>query len=273
MTDADPKDPYARLSYRRLIAWPARIEREAPFLREGLAGAPSTRLLDLGCGTGEHARFLQAEGFEVTGVDASEAQLAQAREEGPGPEFVKGDLAELGAAVTGPFGAAISLGNGLPHLHEREMASFLGHLARLLLPGAPVLFQILNYDRILDRGITSLPLNVRDDGGERVVFLRLMEPRPDGKVLFNPTSLRWRPGAEPPVEVVATRNVLLKGWRRAARRGRVPGGDSLRRDEGRVLGGGGLGRYGGPRPALRKGGGVRAPGELLVRDERAPTVL
>ncbi len=211
----DPKDPYARLSYRRLIAWPARIEREAPFLREVLADAPSTRLLDLGCGTGEHARFLQEEGFAVTGVDASEAQLAQAREAGPGPEFVKGDLAGLGAAVTGPFGGAISLGNGLPHLHEREMVSFLGHLARLLLPGAPLLFQILNYDRILDLGVTSLPLNVRDDGGGRVVFLRLMDPRPDGTVLFNPTSLRWSPGAEPPVEVVATKSVLLKGWRRA----------------------------------------------------------
>lgn len=223
MTDADPNDPYARLSYRRLISWPARIEREAPFLRDVLSSAPSKRLLDLGCGTGEHARYLTGEGFEVTGVDASEAQLVEAREAGPGPEFVKGDLAELGAAVTGPFGGAISLGNGLPHLHAPEMSRFLVHLAALLLPGAPVLFQLLNYDRILDEGVTSLPLNVRDDGGERVVFLRLMEPRTDGTVLFNPTSLRWRPGAEPPVEVVAAKNVLLKGWRRAELEGALGG--------------------------------------------------
>jgi SAM-dependent methyltransferase len=211
----DPNDPYARLSYRRLIAWPARIQREAPFLREVLAGAPSKRLLDLGCGTGEHARFLQEEGFDVTGVDASEAQLAQAREAGPGPEFVRGDLAALGSAVCGPFGGAISLGNGLPHLFPEEMARFLAGLAPLLLPGSPVLFQLLNYDRILDQRVTSLPLNVREDEGERVVFLRLMDPRPDGTVLFNPTTLRRRPGVEPPVEVVAAKNVVLKGWRRA----------------------------------------------------------
>jgi SAM-dependent methyltransferase len=215
MADADPNDPYSRLSYRRLIAWPARIQREAPFLREALAGAPSKRLIDLGCGTGEHARFLHAEGFEVTGVDASEAQLVEAREAGPGPEFVRADLAKLGAAVAGPFGAAISLGNGLPHLHAPGMASFLGDLSRLLAPGAPVLFQLLNYDRILDGRVTSLPLNVREDDGERVVFLRLMDPRPDGTVLFNPATLRWRPGEEPPVEVVTAKNVLLKGWRRA----------------------------------------------------------
>ena len=78
-----------------------------------------------------------------------------------------------------------------------------------------LLFQVLNYDRILDKRVTSLPLNVREDEGERVVFLRLMDPRPDGTVLFNPTTLRWRPGEEPPVEVVAGTNVLLKGWRRA----------------------------------------------------------
>ena len=216
MSDApDPNDPYARLSYRRLIAWPARIQREAPFLREALANAPGKRLLDLGCGTGEHARFLQDEGFEVTGVDASDAQLAQARDAGPGPEFVKADLAELGGAVCGPFGAAISLGNSLPHLFEEGMASFLKGLAGLLLPGSPVLFQVLNYDRILDQRVTSLPLNVREDEAERVVFLRLMDPRPDGTVLFNPATLRWRPGAEPPVEVVTGKNVVLKGWRRA----------------------------------------------------------
>ncbi len=211
----DPDDPYSRLSYRRLIAWPARIQREAPFLREVLAGAPSKRLLDLGCGTGEHARFLQEEGLEVTGVDFSDAQLAQAREAGPGPEFVKGDLASLGEAVKGPFGSAIALGNGLPHLFEDAMGRFLAALAELLLPGSPILFQVLNYDRILDQRITSLPLNVREDEGERVVFLRLMDPRPDGTVLFNPTTLRWRPGQEPPVEVAAGRNVVLKGWRRA----------------------------------------------------------
>lgn len=215
MSDApDPNDPYSRLSYRRLIAWPARIQREAPFLREVLGAAPSRRLLDLGCGTGEHARFLQEEGFAVTGVDASDAQLAQAREGGPGPEFVKGDLAALGEAVSGRFGGAIALGNGLPHLFADGMARFLSGLAGLLLPGSSVLFQLLNYDRILDQHITSLPLNVREDAAERVVFLRLMDPRPDGSVVFNPTTLRWRPGEEPPVEVVTGKNVILKAWRR-----------------------------------------------------------
>jgi SAM-dependent methyltransferase len=36
-------------------------------------------VLDLGCGTGNHALPLSARGFEVTGVDRSESMLAQAR--------------------------------------------------------------------------------------------------------------------------------------------------------------------------------------------------
>jgi len=49
-------DPYSRLNYRRLIAWPERIEREWPFFEKLLHKAPSNRLLDLGCGSGEHAQ-------------------------------------------------------------------------------------------------------------------------------------------------------------------------------------------------------------------------
>jgi hypothetical protein len=74
-------------------------------------------------------------------------------------------------------------------------------------------FQILNYERILGQRIRHLPLNFRrdDDGGD-VIFLRLMTPRDDGTVVFSPTTLRYRPGADPPVEVVTTRSVTLRAW-------------------------------------------------------------
>jgi len=212
-----PGDPYSRIDYRRLIAWPERLRREEPLLREVLGSGPNGRILDLGCGTGEHSRFLASAGFEVTGVDSSAAMLASAREgvSGGNPRFVEGDLPEIGTLVGDGFGAALCLGNTAPHLTEPpSLRRFLGGLASRLLPGAPFLLQVLNYDRIFDKDERALPLNVRADGEERVVFLRLMDPRPDGTVVFNPTSLRWRPGEEPPVSVLASRNVLLRGYRR-----------------------------------------------------------
>ena len=73
-----PDDRYARFDYSRLIAWDERLNREWPLFEELFAKAPSNRILDLGSGTGEHARFLASKGFDVTGVDSSPAMLEKA---------------------------------------------------------------------------------------------------------------------------------------------------------------------------------------------------
>jgi SAM-dependent methyltransferase len=65
------------------------------------AANPVRTILDLGCGTGRHAILLAGRGFDVTGVDQSEAMLARARErvasqeEGLGVKFVRGDVRDV----------------------------------------------------------------------------------------------------------------------------------------------------------------------------------
>ncbi len=211
-------DPYSRLNYRRLIAWPERIKREWPFIRTVLRDSPSQRILDLGCGTGEHARFLVSKGFEVVGVDRSEANL-QAAMEAPLPQglvIVEGDLRLLDELVEGDFGGAICLGNTLPHIRDEEsLTAFFTGAHSHLSPGAPLLLQILNYDRIFAHNERSLPVNFRHDEEGEVVFLRLMDLRDDGSVGFYPTTLLFQPDAEPPLQVKATKRVELMGWRSA----------------------------------------------------------
>ena len=209
-------DPYSRVDYRRLVAWPQRIEREWPFLERALG--QSGRLLDLGSGTGEHSRFLASKGFDVVGIDSSPAMLAKATD-APLPAnlaFVEGDITAVDGLVSGVFDGAICLGNTLPHIRGRgALIRFLSGLRHRLRPGAAFVLQVLNYDKVLDAGQRWLPLNFRKDEGEgEVVFLRLMTPQPDGTVVFTPSTLRYRPNGDPPLEVVATKNVELKGWRR-----------------------------------------------------------
>jgi SAM-dependent methyltransferase len=171
----------------------------------------------LGCGTGEHARFLAAHGFAVVGVDASESMLEKAREEPlpPGLDFVLGRMQEVDRVTEGSFGGAICLGNALPHLlADEDLESLATGLRRRLLPGAPFLLQVLNYGRIFAKGERHLPLSFRPDPDGDLVFLRLIEPQADGTVLFFPSTLRLRPGHEPPLELMATREVKLRGWRR-----------------------------------------------------------
>lgn len=220
-----PGDPYARVDYRRMIAWQQRIEREAPLLLELLDAAPDRSLLDLGCGTGEHVAFFAQQGARAVGLDLSAAMIESAREHevaGHG-RFVLGDALHA-AQVLGdepPFGLALCLGNVLPHLTDDEqLDQWIAALHQVLVPGGLALVQLLNYGRLLDGGQRYLPLNFRpvpedQPGSERseIVFLRLMRDEGDGRVLFFPTTLQLDPDADEPVRVVSSRRVPLRAWR------------------------------------------------------------
>jgi len=214
-----PDDPYSRVSYRKLIAWERRIERETPLLSSLLDEAPDRSVIDLGSGTGEHVAWFAERGCRAVGIDASESMVAQARDHeqrGHG-RFVLGDARDAPALVAGeaPFGLALCLGNMLPHLTTDED---LGRLARaaagVLAPRGILLIQLLNYERLLAAGIRHLPLDFRaGDDGEEIVFLRLLRPAEDGIMLFFPTTLALRPDDEAePVRVESTRRVRLRAW-------------------------------------------------------------
>ena len=128
--------------------------------------------------------------------------------------FVEGDVCQIANIVEGQFGGAICLGNALPHIQQPgSLQDMLTGLRRRLLAGAPLLVQLLNYERIFERQERYLPLNFRSDGEEDIVFLRLMELQKDGQVLFFPSTLRLVPGGDPPLEVKASKEVRLRGWR------------------------------------------------------------
>jgi SAM-dependent methyltransferase len=226
MTEArDPQDeprvddPYHRLDYRRTIAWPARIEREWPFLQSQLDGVPHPSVVDLGCGPGEHAVFLASKGFRVVGIDRSPSHVEAAREsEGQhgsrGPVFLEGEIEQLATLTEERFGGAICLGNVLPSLEDDALDRAYAALHERMLPKGRLVTQILNYHRILQRGVRALPLNFRPapDGDGEIVFLRAMRPADPGYITFFPTTLLLRPGADPAVEVKASREVRLRAW-------------------------------------------------------------
>ncbi len=209
---------YAQIDYRKMIAWPQRLAREWAFLSGPFASLPSRRVLDLGCGTGEHVRFLAGHGYEVVGVDESETMLDRAREAGvpPGASYLQGDLVRVDSVVSGEFGAALCLGNTLAHVTDRaELTRLFRGVRSVLLAGAPLVIQVLNYERLARTGQRCLPLTFfQDDEGE-AIFLRVMTHHPGGAVTFTPSVLRYRKDGEPALEVVTSHNVPLHGWTRA----------------------------------------------------------
>ena len=65
------------------------------------SGALHGRILDIGCGTGEHALMAAARGYEATGIDAAPSAIEiakrKAAERGLGVRFLVADALDLGA--------------------------------------------------------------------------------------------------------------------------------------------------------------------------------
>jgi ubiquinone/menaquinone biosynthesis C-methylase UbiE len=89
-------------------------------------------LLDVACGTGEHAKYLsEAHGFEVDGIDISPEMLAKARTKCPRGRFEVADMTNfhLGRRYDGLFcmSASIAYTVTLPRLRE-ALACIRDHL-------------------------------------------------------------------------------------------------------------------------------------------------
>ncbi|QKQ98344.1 methyltransferase domain-containing protein [Candidatus Nanohaloarchaea archaeon] len=70
-------------------------EKERELLDRLFGRVSSSRVLDLGCGTGlPFDRFLVEKDFDVTGVDISEKHVKMARENVPEADFIEGDFFE-----------------------------------------------------------------------------------------------------------------------------------------------------------------------------------
>ena len=149
---------YEQLSLYYDEIFPANAQ-ELRFAAQLLDGR--TRLLDMGCGTGNKTAVL-AEGIrEVEAFDSDPGMIAKAAaiNASPNIRYRILDLMDVDRVFAPEsFDAALCLGNTLVHLTEPgAIDSFLAKTASVLKSGGMFLLQILNYDDILDKKITSLP--------------------------------------------------------------------------------------------------------------------
>jgi cyclopropane fatty-acyl-phospholipid synthase-like methyltransferase len=96
-----------------------------------------SRVLDLGCGTGEPvAAHLVRRGFRVVGVDQSEKMLEIARRVVPEAELIRADMVDV--ELNGKFAAAVAW-DSVFHVERRHHAAVYRKLADALEDGARLL--------------------------------------------------------------------------------------------------------------------------------------
>ncbi len=143
--------------------------------------------LDVGCATGTVLSALSGRFERLVGVDLDSSLVALAVEKLVA-EGIRADLrvADMMTIETEfpqeKFSLVACLGNTLPHLTGKgQLDLFFASVYRCLEDGGVFVFQIINYDRILDGHIRGLPVIERPG----LIFTRTYpEQRPDGLLDF-----------------------------------------------------------------------------------------
>lgn len=123
-------------AYRGLPPWDiGRPQKE--FVELVRRGEITGSVLDIGCGTGEHALFFAEEGYEVWGIDSSPLAVQKAREKAAGRglpvHFLVLNALDL-SRLDRKFDTATD--SGLFHtLSDEDRPLFVDNLAAILPPG------------------------------------------------------------------------------------------------------------------------------------------
>lgn len=119
----------------------ARTVRETTFICQCAPQPHFTKVADLCCGMGRHARALSSRGYSVTGVDRDPDVIAKARELAGGPSYVQADIRDH-RLEPGAFDIAIVMAQSFGHFDAATNCEVLRRLAASVREGGRVILDL-----------------------------------------------------------------------------------------------------------------------------------
>lgn len=146
------------------------VETSRKVLATMLEGAPTGTALDAACGTGWNAAHLEELGYEVIGVDATEAMLEVARIKVSRATFRLGNLESLPVADASVDVITCSLAL----THVAELTPAVAEMARVLRPGGWIVLSDIHPYAVMLGGAAIFPSG---EEGMRLPFVpNLLHP-------------------------------------------------------------------------------------------------
>lgn len=125
------------------------------FIKESVGEVPKD-ILDVACGSGLYSEALNEAGYHMTAIDLDEQMIGQLQQKNNGIQAKVLNMLEIGK-LDQTFDMIFCIGNSIVHLkNNQEIRNFLESCYQSLKPQGKLLLQVVNYDRILDKGIKSL---------------------------------------------------------------------------------------------------------------------
>ncbi len=159
--------------YDLLINWNKRIKTEIPFVEFFLkqTDPPVKDILEIGCGTGHHAKALLNLGYNLTGIDIDKSMIEEAKKRAEKADFLLMDFLDSTRVIKKKFNAIISLGNSIGLI--ASSSSFNKVINRfthfLYSSNSIIIFHLLNTEK--ERVGWSNPRYISNNEGE-FLFLR-----------------------------------------------------------------------------------------------------
>ena len=100
---------------------------------------------DIGCGIGRDSHWLSQQGYPITGIDAAEGMLLEARQRYPGLHFIHDSLPLLKKIKDGDF-TNVLCSAVIMHLESDQLATAIFHLLRIMIIGGVVVISFRGTD-------------------------------------------------------------------------------------------------------------------------------
>ena len=160
-------------------------QQQVCFIEQMFSQLGGKKMLDAGCGTGSLAIALGRRSASVRAFDLDVDMVNRALEKCPqaiDAKFLQGDLLKMdGLFPQKTFDIVYCFGNTLAHLPSlKDVEQFVLSSSQLLKDAGKLLVQIVNYDRVMESRVGSLPTIESD----HYIFERLYGYRDDNAIDF-----------------------------------------------------------------------------------------